>query len=967
MSRQFSITMMIIAVVTIILISGIGVEEYHDYWSFDYVVAYAYSISVFVFLGGLSGFIYDRKVRHARQRERQHLQDALALSNARFEQLAIQGRTMAWEIDAQGLYTYVSAGIQNLSGYTAAEAVGHLHFFDLHPEEGRDDFRRAAMKVIRDKEPFQHLTNPIQTKSGNIIWVETSGLPLLSPSGELLGYWGMDRDVTAMREANQKLADSEERYRVIFEGANEAILVADVETMSIVYGNASACEMLGYPRSELIHLAVLDMHPPEIHEQIKLIFASQMGGQMHGRAELPCLRRDGRIFDAAINSHVFQLNGRMMFVGFFTDVTLQRRRELVIERSQTIAQLGSWEQGFGDSPQTWSPEMYRITGISENYTGDLLDEFLEHVHPEDRGWLTDRYRDTLEKGGNIESMFRLVMPSGMIKWVELRGETDYNAIGTPTRIWGTVQDITERRRTEEAMRLHAAALEAAANGIVITGKDGRIEWANPAFAHMSGYPAEESLGALIQDLQISYEHPEEYYNKFFATINAGEVWSGEFINRRKDGTLYTEYMTVTPILNEADRIEHFLAVKQDISAQKSLEQQFLQAQKMETVGRLAGGVAHDFNNLINVILGYTELTLDEIPPDTVARENLNTVIQAAEKATNLTRQLLAFSRKQSLAPQVIDVALHLHSAERMLGRLMGEDIELRINCDEHLPPVYVDPGQLEQVIMNLVVNARDAMAQGGVIQVRVEQHDCLGELPGVSGLVAPGRYVCIRVKDNGAGIPRDILPHIFEPFFTTKANGKGTGLGLATVHGIVTQSGGVLGVASKQGKGTTFRVYLPAAEWPETEEQAEADTTLPDLALKTIVIVEDDGAVRELSVRILNDAGCTVHSMERAELAREFLAAHPRGIDLLLTDVILPGMSGPQLAELCQQSHPQLPILFMSGYTDDRLSDQGVLRAEVELINKPFTAAQLKARIAEVLNRHRKAPHQTEAMGVTMN
>jgi nitrogen-specific signal transduction histidine kinase/ActR/RegA family two-component response regulator len=389
-----------------------------------------------------------------------------------------------------------------------------------------------------------------------------------------------------------------------------------------------------------------------------------------------------------------------------------------------------------------------------------------------------------------------------------------------------------------------------------------------------------------------------------------------------------------------------MVVLVDMAERKQLESQLLQAQKMEAVGRLAGGVAHDFNNSLGVILGYTELLMRQAGE--AQRGKLQEILKATHRAAGLTHQLLAFSRKQVVDPKVLDLNTLLADLEKMLGRLIGEDVDLAIVPGADLGQVKADPGQLEQVVMNLCVNARDAMPDGGLLRLETANADVDAGHAAQAEIMAPGRYVMLAVSDTGSGIEKEILPKIFEPFFTTKEEGKGTGLGLATVYGIVRQAGGYVWVYSEVGQGTTFKVYLPRIdERPVAPEVKQAE--VPSKGWETILLVEDEGSLRAIAGEILEEHGYRVIQAASASEAIEIAAGHPAPIHLLLTDVVMPGMNGRALAESLVAARPALKVLFMSGYTDDVIAHRGVLEAGTLLIEKPFSALALLGRVRAAL------------------
>ena len=422
------------------------------------------------------------------------------------------------------------------------------------------------------------------------------------------------------------------------------------------------------------------------------------------------------------------------------------------------------------------------------------------------------------------------------------------------------------------------------------------------------------------------------------------------INRRKDGSLYTEDQAVTPILDASGAITHFVAIKKDITERLQLEAQFRQAQKMESVGQLASGIAHDFNNLLTVINGMSELVLAQISPDDPMHADVQEIRRAGERAATLTRQLLAFSRQQILEPRVLNLNTVVAGMESLLRRLLGEDIDLVVVLTPDVGSVKADPGQIEQVITNLAVNARDAMPQGGRLTIEtqnVEIDEAYARQHGEA--VPPGSYVRLAVSDSGVGMDEATRARIFEPFFTTKGPGKGTGLGLSTVYGIVTQSHGFIWVDSEVGQGTSFKIYLP-----QVTEAAGTDRPRPTVVsssgTETILLVEDSLGLRKLATRFLERAGYTVLRAASGEEALRLLERHEEPVHLLLSDVVMPGMSGRLLAEQLAQIRPGMKVLYMSGYTSDTTVRHGVWEGKVNFLNKPFTAAALLRKVREVLD-----------------
>ncbi len=508
------------------------------------------------------------------------------------------------------------------------------------------------------------------------------------------------------------------------------------------------------------------------------------------------------------------------------------------------------------------------------------------------------------------------------------------------------EEIASRKQAEAEKQLLFEAINQSSETVVITDPDGNIVFVNPAFERRTGYSKEEAIGRNPRFLKSGH-HDLSFYQQMWNTIIGGQTWQGEFINKKKDGSLFIEKAFISPVFDASGKISNFIAVKLDITEQRHLEEQLRHAQKMESVGRLAGGVAHDYNNTLQIILGYLQLLLlrDDIPGD--VSHHLKQIHAAAEHASKITRQLLAFSRKQPVSPKVLDINdLLSRGILPMLKQLIGEDIELAFLPKANPATIETDPGQVQQVVSNLVINARDAMPEGGRLTIEtgnavLDQQYCK-EHPGAR----PGEYVVMMVTDTGCGIDHEIMPHIFEPFFTTKEKHKGTGLGLPSVYGIVKQGGGYITVKSELGEGTTFKIYFPLHEESidlclPSEEQ---DVIIDDISCLRILLVEDNEMVRDLTKQVLGLLGHKVTAADDPAHALD-MASQMDYIDLLLTDIVMPGMSGKQLFEKIREMFPQVKVLFMSGYTCNVIARHGVLERGVNFIQKPFSMKKLAEKI----------------------
>lgn len=602
-----------------------------------------------------------------------------------------------------------------------------------------------------------------------------------------------------------------------------------------------------------------------------------------------------------------------------------------------------------------SPAITKMLGYSaEEVLGGGPAFWTENFHPEDlRSFSADLERFRTMKGGETwHSQYRFRVKSGDYRWFRSQQTVfERDERGNPRSILGSLEDCTEEVVGREALtaalaraRLLAQAVSNAAESIVITDPGGTVQFLNPAAERSSGFTSAEAVGKHARIFK-SGRQGKAFYRALWDTILRGEVWHGTFVNKRKGGALYEEEASIAPVRDDAGDITNFVAVKRDVSRERSLEAQLTQAQKLEAVGRLAGGVAHDFNNILTSILGYAQLAKDELPKDDPLREDIDEIEKGAKRASDLTRQLLIFSRKQVIQPRLVDPGAVVGALQKMLHRIIGENYRLVFTSETSTRFIKADPSQLEQVVMNFVVNSRDALPGGGDIHVSVKDVRLAEDLRGLDGPIPAGSYAELSVKDSGTGISKEDMEHVFEPFFTTKAPGHGTGLGLATVYGIVKQGRAYLTVDSAAGEGTRMTVYWPHCDDSLLPEETERPRSRG--GSESILLVEDEGAVRRLSERLLTLAG---YSVTPCASPQEAIAKAAEGHKLLFTDVVMPGMSGKELAERLRRDHPSLKVLYTSGYSDEIISKQGMLEPGARLLQKPFSQEELFKAVRDALD-----------------
>jgi PAS domain S-box-containing protein len=864
---------------------------------------------------------------------------------------------------------------------------------DVYVDQGsRAEFERQ----LQESDRVSGLELKYWRKDGSLVVVSESARAVRDESGTLLYYEGIAEDITERKRGEERLAAQYLVTRALADSvtlaeATPKILRALCETLGWVWGalwivdreaNVLRCH-------EVCHDPSAEMAQFETASR-ELTFAPGVG--LPGRvwadgkpARVADVAQDKNFLRAAIaareNLHSalaipIEVGSKVLGVMEFfrrairepdpeclaVMATVSSKIGQFIERKRAEEALRESEERYRDLVENAHDIIYShdLHGnyVSTNKAGEQISgytreealklNFVDTVAPEYletarlmlarklAGATTTAYElEVIAKDGHripVEVNTRLVLRDGV-----------------PVGVQGIARDVTERKRTEADLVRLAAAVEQTADSVVITDPKGNIQYVNPAFERITGYAKEEALDQSSRILR-SGKTDQAVYKELWETITRGEVWVGQLTNRKKDGTLFEERVTISPVRDKTDRIVNYIAVKQDISDLIKLEEQLRQSQKMEAIGQLAGGVAHDFNNLLTAINGYSGLALQRIDDNHPLKGYLEEIKKAGDRAANLTRQLLAFGRKQILQPLPINLNDVVTDMNKMLRRLIGEDIELTAKLDPALKKIKADPGQIEQVLVNLIVNARDAMPQGGNLTIETVGVDLDQDYANRHVGVVPGSYVMLAVSDTGTGMDEDTQARIFDPFFTTKEKGKGTGLGLSTVYGIVKQSGGNIWVYSELGHGTTFKVYLPElAAGSQKTEAVAVESPIPG-GSETILLVEDEDVVRGLARKILEHAGYNVLEASRGEEAIRLCLERAEPIDLLLTDVVMPETSGKEVADRLTKLFPGLRVLFMSGYTDEAIVHHGVLDSNVEFIQKPFTPGALVRKVRAVLD-----------------
>jgi PAS domain S-box-containing protein len=663
----------------------------------------------------------------------------------------------------------------------------------------------------------------------------------------------------------------------------------------------------------------------------------------------------------AMRATRFRGDGPLRIVVAHENITDRKLREIELRESEgrlaaasRVAGLGHWMWDLSSGELWWSDGQFQLFGRDPETFDVSYEGFMECVHPEDRQLIERSIAKTLEKGAPYRVDFRIELPGGGTRVIHMEAEAEYDDDGNLRRVLGASQDVTERKLAEGALRRseeqYRTLVQHATYGIYQSTPEGRLLQANPAMARILGFDSVDEIIATVW-LPDLYVDPNARERVMRDTAGKNAIDGIEVRWRRRGGSVVDVRLAGRIERDESGNATSYSMIAEDVTEHRQLERSLAQSQKLEAIGQLAGGVAHDFNNILTVILGESQLALREMAPDNAYRETLEEIRDAGTRAAAVTRQLLAFSRKQIVEPTVFDLRASVDGLHTMLRRIIGEDILMEVA--HHAEPllVCIDRGQFEQAVTNLVVNARDAMPAGGRLRLETSRMFLDQGMASTDG-VAPGDFALLSVTDWGRGMDEETRRRLFEPFFTTKARGRGTGLGLAQVYGIVKKFYGTIHVDSAPGKGARFDVFLPLSGEGDLPSLGEAVRSFDEEAsgVERILLVEDDRRLRRTTVRMLTSAGYRVVAAESGMECLKILEDPDQRFDLMVTDVVLPEMGGREIAERVQQIRPEIKILFVSGYTDDVVLQRKLLDRDASFLPKPFTIESLTGKIRAVLD-----------------
>ena len=873
-----------------------------------------------------------------------------------------------------GRIVEVNDAFCRMLGYTREEML-QLSVADVEANDSPEMVANRIQSIIRIGST--HFESRFRRKNGDILDVEVNVTYL--PERAL--FFSFHRDITKRKRAEKNLLQEQQFSKALLDSLPGIFYLYTYPEHRLTLWNKQHETLLGYTAEEMNNRSAMDWHLPEARDAV-MKATEEVMEKGQSSVESFLLAKDGHRAPFFLTGVRFEAQGQLYYMGIGVDISERKRAEEALKESES--KLSGIIEFLPDATFVidlegkviaWNQSMEQMSGVlKEEIIGKGNHEYSVPFYGQHRPLLIDLALapDEEFENNHYQGVYRIndtLYAEAFVPDI-YKGKGAF-ILGTSTRLRDvngkivgaieSIRDISNLKHTEKVLRESEEKfrlLVENSNDIIYTlTTDGVFSFVSPAWVTLLGYPASEAVGKPFH----LFVHPDDvagcqaFLEK---TITTGQRQEGaEYRVRHMDGSWRWHTSNGVPIKDESGAVVGFEGIARDVTEHKQAEEereklkaQLLQSQKMEAVGRLAGGVAHDFNNMLGIILGHAELALGSIDPHDPLHADLEEIQNAGKRSADLTRQLLAFARKQTVAPKVLDLNKTVEGMLKMLRRLIGEDIDLAWAPGDDLRRIKIDPSQIDQILANLCVNARDAIADIGKITIEtvnvVFDEDYCADYADYT----PGEYIMLAVSDTGCGMDKKTLSNLFEPFFTTKAMGKGTGLGLSTVYGIVKQNNGFINVYSEPGEGTTFKVYLPSHEGKTAHIAAESTVEAVNIGSETILLVEDEPAILKLGKKILERIGYTVLAAGTPGEAIRLAHEHAGRIDLLMTDVVMPEMNGRDLAKHLLSIYPNLSRLFMSGYTSNVIAHHGVLDEGVHFIQKPFSLKDLAAKVREALD-----------------
>lgn len=891
---------------------------------------------------------------------RNRIEKNLTDRESRFKEAQAIAHIGSWDYDVASNLLEWSDEIYRIFEIDPEEfGASYEAFLDMvHPDD-REAVKEAYITSVANKTPYD-IIHRLKFDDGRIKYVHERCDTVFDELGAPLRSIGTVQDITERKLVEEQLRNSELQYRLVVEKSSDVIWKMDPYTERFTFASASAEKVFGYTQEEIRAIPMRDWLVPASRkagaERLREMVEGKLGNTIF---ESQVFHKSGAKIWCEVSASTWydEKTGKVEIVGVSRDVTDRKRVEQALkdseERFRQVAEVaGDWIWEVN------SDGLFLYCGSAvENILGYLPAELVgqrscyDFFESDDRNKSCDRMKTVFDDRKPFRNLvIAMTHKDGRVVRVETSGTPILDTEGGFTGYRGTNTDVTDRVRAAESRELLAAVVEHGTESIVVTDTKGIIRYVNPAFEKATGYSFNEAVGANPRILK-SGKHDVSFYKNMWATISAGKVWSANITNRRKDGSLLDEQVTISPIRNSDGKIVNYVGVKRDVTKEVALQRQLFQSQKMEAIGTLAGGIAHDFNNIIYAITGYTELAMEDLPANAESRHDLDQVLTAVYRASEMVKQILTFSRQSDTEKKPVDLTPLIKEGLKFLRSSIPSIIEIRQQIDAGLGKVNANPTQIHQVLMNLCTNAAYSMRDSkGVMTVRLVRVTPDDDFRAKHSLKISGDYVELSVSDTGSGIPHEIIDRIFEPYFTTKPVDEGTGMGLAVIHGIVTSYGGIISVQSELGRGSIFRVYLPVIEMETMQVELSSRSPAPT-GNERALLVEDEKILLDMEQAILEHLGYKVVPSIDPANALEIFKVAPAEFDFVITDLTMPKLTGLELASMIHALRPDIPIILCTGY-GYKLAGKSPEEMGVQaVINKPVLKKNLAVTIRNVLDR----------------